>query len=108
MLQQYSPYEPPWLPERGEGTPAEVGVFIETPEPERKTFMTSTKQNIDVKVLEPFRIVHEGVVYTGGDTIPGVWHDPSDQLDTTETWLREKWVEIVPEKPTPAATKGKS
>jgi hypothetical protein len=52
----------------------------------------TVRGSVKVKVREPFRVVHEGKAYSGGDVL----EVPSD--DTTELWLKAKWVEPVPQK----------
>jgi hypothetical protein len=46
---------------------------------------------LKVKVIEPFRVLHEGVAYTGGDTL----EVPNDEEH--DTWVKSGWVELVKE-----------
>jgi hypothetical protein len=48
--------------------------------------------SIKVKVVAPYRVVHDGVAYTGGDVL----EVPND--DEHKTWLKARWVELVKEK----------
>lgn len=45
---------------------------------------------VKIKVNAPYRIVHGGKVYVGGDVLEA----PND--DTTTLWLKAKWAEPVP------------
>jgi hypothetical protein len=53
--------------------------------------------SIKVKVRAPFRVVHDGTVYTGGDVLD----IPDDEAH--KLWFASGWVERVPEpEPEPA------
>ena len=47
---------------------------------------------IKVKVIAPFRVIHQGVAYTDGDVV----EVPND--DEHQVWLKVRWVELVKEK----------
>jgi hypothetical protein len=51
---------------------------------------TPTSETVTVRVREPFRVVHEGRPYTGGDVL----EVPNN--DSTALWIKAKWVEGVP------------
>lgn len=44
---------------------------------------------VKIKVNAPYRVVHDGKVYVGGDVLEA----PND--DTTKLWLKVKWAEPV-------------
>lgn len=57
----------------------------------------ASNQNIEVKVREPDRVVHEGVAYTGGDVLEVPNDDERDEA---------RWVELVSETKTRSADFG--
>ena len=82
--------------------PEEVSpvVFVEATEEKEVTDVAAkiaaaekaVGSTVKVKVVSPFRIVHEGVAYIDGDVIEAP-HDEDASL-----WLKSGWVELVPEK----------
>jgi hypothetical protein len=43
---------------------------------------------VKVKVVAPYRVIHEGKPYVGGDVV-------DVPTDTANTWLKSKWAEPV-------------
>jgi hypothetical protein len=50
-----------------------------------------------LKVAQPYRLVHAGTVYTGGDTVD------IDDADTAAQWIAQGWATET--KPTPPRKK---
>jgi hypothetical protein len=76
-----------------------TAVFIEL-EPEKEISMAarSIKEAVEkpapvkVKVVAPYRVLHEGKPYVGGDVL----EVPKDK--ERDIWLKSGWVELVKEK----------
>ena len=81
--------------------PVDPLVFIETETKEESNMATVIKAAkeqtanaaVKVKVKSPFRVLHEGKPFTGGDVaeVPGA---------TAQTWIASGWAEPVPQKGT--------
>jgi ribosomal protein S5 len=54
----------------------------------RDAVKDAAKAPVKVKVVAPYRVVHEGKPFVGGNhlTVPA---------ETADTWLKSKWVELV-------------
>jgi sugar phosphate isomerase/epimerase len=72
-------------------------VFMETPEQKelsmaakviKEAAAAAEKENVKVKVNEPFRVLHDGKPYVGGDVV----EIPADKA---KSWVQQRWVEIV-------------
>ncbi len=61
---------------------------------DEKIGLAVTIPSVKVKVNAPFRVVHDGTAYVGGDE----FDVPAD--DTTNLWVRAGWVERVTKKGT--------
>jgi hypothetical protein len=80
-----------------DATPVEPVVFFETPEEKESNMATVIKavqeataaEPVKVKVVENFRVVHEGKPYVGGDVV-------EVPAETANLWIKSKWVELVP------------
>jgi hypothetical protein len=77
--------------------PVDHVVFFETPEEKESNMATvikavqeaATAEPVKVKVVENFRVVHEGKPYAGGDVV-------EVPAETANLWIKSKWVELVP------------
>jgi hypothetical protein len=75
-------------------TPVDPVVFVEAPEEKelpmaaREIKEAAEKPAVKVKVVAPYRVIHEGKPYVGGDVV-------DVPADTADTWLKSKWAEPV-------------
>jgi hypothetical protein len=80
-----------------EATPVDQVVFFETPEEKESNMATvikavqeaATAEPVKVKVVENFRVVHEGKPYVGGDVV-------EIPAELASLWIKSKWVALVP------------
>jgi hypothetical protein len=72
-------------------------VFMETPEEKelsvaaraiKEAAGAAEQQNVQVKVNAPFRVLHDGKPFVGGDVV-------EIRADKAKAWVAQKWVEIV-------------
>ena len=86
--------------EEAEAKAVSTTVFLRT-EPEREISMTAKivkaaeekpSTPLKVKVVEPYRVCHEGKAFVGGDTL----EIPDDK--DHKIWLQSGWVQPVKEK----------
>ena len=70
-------------------------VFVGTPEEKELNMAaanikaaTEVAASVKVKVNEPYRVLHDGKPYVGGDVV-------EIPADTAKSWIAQKWVEIV-------------
>lgn len=63
--------------------------FVTSGDEKEFTVPPPTIPTIKVRVLEPFRVVHEATAYTHGEEFDA----PAD--DTTNLWLRSGYIELV-------------
>jgi hypothetical protein len=60
---------------------------------------------VKIKVAEPFRLVHNGEVFNGGDVLDV---DDDDADNRANEWIAAGWAEVVDDKPPAKAVPGKA
>jgi len=77
-------------PAQQPAAPAGGGVMFVDGKPERKRGINAVTSQQKYSVRAPFRIVIDGTVYTGGDSLTL----PDDER--TRFWRRARWIEAQP------------
>jgi hypothetical protein len=89
MVPAFSP-----LGDREKANEADPVVFVETGPQEEVSSAAAQikaateKRSVRLKVVAPYRVIHEGKPYVGGDVV-------DVPADTADTWLKSKWAEPV-------------